>query len=65
MRSRPTSTSCTTGVVSRGLYALLITIPQARDARAPVLEQYLTTYLYGLRVIPSDDGLTPARTPTA
>lgn len=35
-----------------GLYALLITIPEARDARAPVLEVYLTTYLYGLRVLP-------------
>lgn len=35
-----------------GLYALLITTPEDRDARAPVLKAYLTTYLYGLRVLP-------------
>lgn len=32
-----------------GLYALLITIPESREIRGPVLEEYLTTYLYGLR----------------
>ncbi|MEZ0384928.1 TetR family transcriptional regulator [Mycobacterium sp. pW045] len=34
-----------------GLYALLITIPDAKQMRAPVIEEYLTTYLYGMRVI--------------
>jgi AcrR family transcriptional regulator len=34
-----------------GLYALLITIPEAKEVRAPVIEEYLTTYLYGMRVI--------------
>lgn len=34
-----------------GLYALLITIPEAGEVRAPVIEEYLTTYLYGMRVI--------------
>ncbi|WP_234787972.1 TetR family transcriptional regulator [Mycolicibacterium setense] len=33
-----------------GLYALLITIPDAAEIRAPVIAEYLTTYLYGLRV---------------
>lgn len=32
-----------------GLYALLITIPEARRIRRPVIEEYLTTYVYGLR----------------
>ncbi|MGV0809679.1 TetR family transcriptional regulator [Mycolicibacterium setense] len=32
------------------LYALLITIPDAAEIRAPVIAEYLTTYLYGLRV---------------
>ncbi|WP_166905771.1 TetR/AcrR family transcriptional regulator [Mycobacterium sp. DL440] len=35
-----------------GLYALLITIPDAAEVRAPVIAEYLTTYLYGLRVLP-------------
>ena len=35
-----------------GLYALLITIPEAAEVRAPVMAEYLTTYLYGLRVLP-------------
>ncbi|OBB07901.1 TetR family transcriptional regulator [Mycolicibacterium conceptionense] len=35
-----------------GLYALLITIPEAAEVRAPVMAEYLTTYLYGLRVRP-------------
>lgn len=34
-----------------GLYALLITIPASDQVRAPVLDEYLTTYLYGLRVL--------------
>jgi AcrR family transcriptional regulator len=34
-----------------GLYALLITIPEDKEVRAPVIEEYLTTYLYGMRVI--------------
>ncbi|GFG71244.1 TetR/AcrR family transcriptional regulator [Mycolicibacter senuensis] len=34
-----------------GLYALLITIPEAGEVRAPVIEEYLTTYLYGMRVL--------------
>ena len=34
-----------------GLYALLITIPAEPALRAPVLDEYLTTYLYGLRVL--------------
>ena len=34
-----------------GLYALLITIPEAKEARAPVIDEYLTTYMYGMRVI--------------
>lgn len=32
-----------------GLYALLITIPESRRIRRPVIEEYLTTYVYGLR----------------
>ncbi|CAJ1505597.1 TetR/AcrR family transcriptional regulator [[Mycobacterium] kokjensenii] len=34
-----------------GLYALLITVPEAKELRTPVIEEYLTTYLYGLRVL--------------
>ncbi|CRZ18076.1 TetR/AcrR family transcriptional regulator [Mycolicibacterium neworleansense] len=34
-----------------GLYALLITIPDAAEVRAPVITAYLSTYLYGLRVV--------------
>lgn len=34
-----------------GLYALLITIPDAAEVRAPVIAEYLTTYLYALRVL--------------
>ena len=34
-----------------GLYALLITLPSAADVRGPMLDEYLTTYTYGLRVI--------------
>ncbi|KUI37150.1 TetR family transcriptional regulator [Mycobacterium sp. IS-1496] len=33
-----------------GLYALLITLPEDREIRTPVVEEYLTTYMYGLRV---------------
>lgn len=33
-----------------GLYALLITIPDTPEVRAPVIKEYLTTYLYGMRV---------------
>ncbi|KUI05521.1 TetR family transcriptional regulator [Mycolicibacterium acapulense] len=32
-----------------GLYALLITMPEAQKIRRPVIDEYLTTYLYGLR----------------
>ena len=34
-----------------GLYALLITIPEVDDIRTPVIEEYLTTYMYGLRAV--------------
>lgn len=34
-----------------GLYALLITIPETKEIRAPVIDEYLTTYRYGMRVI--------------
>jgi len=34
-----------------GLYALLITIPESRKIRRPVIEEYLTTYMYGLRAV--------------
>lgn len=34
-----------------GLYALLITIPDAAEVRAPVIAEYLTTYVYGMRVV--------------
>ncbi|OBB29450.1 TetR family transcriptional regulator [Mycolicibacterium peregrinum] len=33
-----------------GLYALLITIPDTPEVRAHVIDEYLTTYLYGMRV---------------
>ncbi len=33
-----------------GLYALLITIPDTPDVRVQVINEYLTTYLYGMRV---------------
>ncbi|MFV8050328.1 TetR family transcriptional regulator [Mycobacterium sp. 48b] len=36
-----------------GLYALLITIPDAAEVRAPVIAEYLTTYVYGMRVVQS------------
>ncbi|MGV0849053.1 TetR family transcriptional regulator [Mycolicibacterium phlei] len=32
-----------------GLYALLITMPESREIRRPVIDVYLTTYMYGLR----------------
>jgi AcrR family transcriptional regulator len=35
-----------------GLYALLITIPDATEVRRPVIDEYLTTYMYGLRAMP-------------
>jgi AcrR family transcriptional regulator len=35
-----------------GLYALLITVPGSKDVRAPVVDAYLTTYMYGLRALP-------------
>ncbi|MCK0176439.1 TetR/AcrR family transcriptional regulator [Mycolicibacterium sp. F2034L] len=34
-----------------GLYALLITLPESREVRAPVLDEYVTTYMYGLRAM--------------
>ncbi|OLP00679.1 TetR family transcriptional regulator [Mycolicibacterium porcinum] len=33
-----------------GLYALLITIPDTPEVRTQVINEYLTTYLYGMRV---------------
>ncbi len=33
-----------------GLYALLITIPDTPEVRVQVIDEYLTTYLYGMRV---------------
>jgi AcrR family transcriptional regulator len=41
-----------------GLYALLITIPEDKVMRGPMIAEYLTTYLYGLRAIPA--GVTGA-----
>ncbi|MGV0791937.1 TetR/AcrR family transcriptional regulator [Mycolicibacterium sp. XJ1819] len=32
-----------------GLYALLITLPESREIRRPVIDEYLTTYVYGMR----------------
>ncbi|MGV0644191.1 TetR family transcriptional regulator [Mycolicibacterium sp. XJ879] len=32
-----------------GLYALLITMPKSKEIRTPVIDEYLTTYMYGLR----------------
>ncbi|MDH6197479.1 hypothetical protein M2272_004134 [Mycobacterium frederiksbergense] len=37
-----------------GHYALLITIPGDAQIRTPVMQEYLTTYLYGLRVLTFD-----------
>lgn len=34
-----------------GLYALLITLPESKEIRTPVIDEYLTTYMYGLRAI--------------
>ena len=34
-----------------GLYALLITMPDSDEIRTPFIDQYLTTYLYGLRAV--------------
>lgn len=34
-----------------GLYALLLTLPEAAEVRQPAIDEYLTTYGYGLRVI--------------
>lgn len=34
-----------------GLYALLITVPAAEDIRGPVMDEYVTTYMYGLRAV--------------
>lgn len=36
-----------------GLYALLITLPEAEDFRTPIIDEYLTTYMYGLRALPA------------
>jgi AcrR family transcriptional regulator len=33
-----------------GLYALLMTLPESRALRAPVLEKYVTTTLYGMNL---------------
>lgn len=42
-----------------GLYALLITIPESPTIRAPVIEEYLTTYTYGLRALPAPPTTQP------
>ncbi|GAY13978.1 TetR family transcriptional regulator [Mycobacterium sp. shizuoka-1] len=34
-----------------GLYALLMTIPRAPKFRRPFIDEYLTTYMYGLRAV--------------
>ncbi|MCV7254698.1 TetR/AcrR family transcriptional regulator [Mycobacterium hackensackense] len=34
-----------------GLYALLLTLPEAAEVRQPAIDEYLTTYGHGLRVI--------------
>lgn len=34
-----------------GLYALLMTMPDAKEIRDPVMAEYLTTYMYGLRAV--------------
>jgi AcrR family transcriptional regulator len=34
-----------------GLYALLMTIPEAPQMRGPFIDEYLTTYMYGLRAL--------------
>ncbi|MGE2690511.1 TetR family transcriptional regulator [Mycolicibacterium pulveris] len=34
-----------------GLYALLITMPESKEIRTPVIDEYLTTYMYGLRAM--------------
>jgi AcrR family transcriptional regulator len=34
-----------------GLYALLMTIPNAPEFRRPFIDEYLTTYMYGLRAL--------------
>ncbi len=39
-----------------GLYALLITIPNSAEVRDPVLSEYLTTYVYGMRVVALGSG---------
>jgi AcrR family transcriptional regulator len=35
-----------------GLYAMLISIPTDREFRTRALDEYLTTYMYGLRALP-------------
>ncbi|MCX2929226.1 TetR/AcrR family transcriptional regulator [Mycobacterium sp. CVI_P3] len=34
-----------------GLYALLMTIPETPEFRRPFIDDYLTTYMYGLRAV--------------
>jgi hypothetical protein len=34
-----------------GLYALLMSIPAAPKARRPFIDEYVTTYMYGLRAL--------------
>jgi AcrR family transcriptional regulator len=36
-----------------GLYAMLISIPTAKEFRTRALDEYLTTYMYGLRALPT------------
>jgi len=42
-----------------GLYALLITIPESMSQ--PFIDQLVTTYLYGLRAVPPDQGQACSR----
>lgn len=35
-----------------GLYAMLISIPTDKEFRTRALDEYLTTYMYGLRALP-------------
>ncbi|MFW0787303.1 helix-turn-helix domain-containing protein [Gordonia sp. CPCC 206044] len=37
-----------------GLYALLITTPESPELREAVIDEYLTTYMFGLRAIPTN-----------
>ena len=36
-----------------GLYAMLISLPNNKEFRTKALDEYLTTYMYGLRARPA------------